>query len=397
MKIPDKIISEAWNVIEKATNPFGLMATSTARDNYARVWSRDSVITGLAGIYNDHDNTIAALKKSLINLQKYQSVHGQIPSNITCEENPKVSYGKLTGRIDATSWWIIGVASYGLYANDQEFIDQMFPAVEKAFQILEVWEMNGRGLIYTPLSGNWADEYISEGYVLYDQLLRIWALRLCAKLYKKNEFDSKAKFYSQLVLDNFYSNSNAANYHPDAFEKLKANNDAHLWFSLNANGYDTRFDMAANAIALLLQLHPEPERLEKYLLELATETGSWMLPVFYPVIKKGDPKWELLSTNYSFSFKNEPYHFHNGGSWPVFLGMLVLGLKSNGLNNAAENISKALVESLEAESNGIFHEYWSTDKYRPSGNTNMCFSASGVLLIEGVSNLNQLSLYKYFL
>ncbi len=397
MKIPDKIISAAWNVIEGATNPFGLMASSTAKDNYSRVWSRDSVITGLAGIYNDHDKTIEALKISLINLQKYQSTHGQIPSNITCEENSKVSYGKLAGRVDATSWWIIGVASYGLHSNDKEFINEMLPAVEKAFQTLEVWEMNSRGLIYTPLSGNWADEYISEGYVLYDQLLRIWALRLCYKLYKKNEFNSKEKFYSKLILDNFHSKSTTADYHPSAFKKLKDNNDAHLWFSLNANGYDTRFDMAANAIALLLQLHPEPEKLEIYLAELASESGSWMLPVFYPVIKQDDPKWDLLSSNYSFSFKNKPHHFHNGGSWPVFLGMLVLGLKSNGLTKVAESISHALVQSLEAESNGNFHEYWSTDLYVPSGNTNMCFTASGVLFIDAISKLDQLSFYKYFL
>jgi hypothetical protein len=34
------------------------------------------------------------------------------------------------------------------------------------------WEFNNKGLLYVPLSGNWADEYITDGYVLYDQLLR---------------------------------------------------------------------------------------------------------------------------------------------------------------------------------------------------------------------------------
>jgi hypothetical protein len=32
--------------------------------------------------------------------------------------------------------------------------------------------------LYVPLSGNWADEYITDGYVLYDQLLRVWAFVL---------------------------------------------------------------------------------------------------------------------------------------------------------------------------------------------------------------------------
>jgi hypothetical protein len=42
----------------------------------------------------------------------------------------------------------------------------------------EAWEFNNKGLLYVPLSGNWADEYITDGYVLYDQLLRVWALKV---------------------------------------------------------------------------------------------------------------------------------------------------------------------------------------------------------------------------
>jgi hypothetical protein len=40
--------------------------------------------------------------------------------------------------------------------------------------------------LYVPLSGNWADEYITDGYVLYDQLLRVWAEKVTTILDAKS-------------------------------------------------------------------------------------------------------------------------------------------------------------------------------------------------------------------
>ena len=59
--------------------------------------------------------------------------------------------------------------------------------MESTILLLDALEYNGHDLIYIPQGGNWADEYPYEGYVLYDQILRSWGLRLLGKHFKNVE------------------------------------------------------------------------------------------------------------------------------------------------------------------------------------------------------------------
>ncbi|NUR33686.1 MAG: fructofuranosidase/invertase, partial [Gemmatimonadaceae bacterium] len=58
--------------------------------------------------------------------------------------------------------------------------------------LLEGLEYNGRHLLYVPVGGDWADEYVYEGYVLHDQVLRAWALHLVAATYDEPAWRAKA-------------------------------------------------------------------------------------------------------------------------------------------------------------------------------------------------------------
>ena len=42
----------------------------------------------------------------------------------------------------------------------------MLPVVQRGLELLKAWEFNARGLIYMPLGGDWADEFVYHGYVL---------------------------------------------------------------------------------------------------------------------------------------------------------------------------------------------------------------------------------------
>jgi hypothetical protein len=125
------------------------------------------------------DHLIATFKNTLDTLAQHQHANGTIPSNVMTSgsENKEVSYGGLAGRVDAVTWFIIGICQYGFYKNDSDFVAQYESNIQKGLQLMEAWEFNNKHLMYVPLSGNWADEYITDGYVLYDQLLRIWALK----------------------------------------------------------------------------------------------------------------------------------------------------------------------------------------------------------------------------
>jgi len=367
---------EALKVIENAISDRGILASAENRDNYARVWSRDSMMTGITGILIENKMIVEGLKKSIQTLADYQADNGQIPSNV---HGKKASYGTLVGRTDATIWWIIGTCEYIAYSKDENLKDDLKNQIYLAFSCLKSWEFNQRGLLYSPLGGNWADEYVTSGYVLYDNVLRYWALKNAAEVYEDEQLKSLAETTKKLIEANFRkNNADGEKYHKTAY--LKANVKPYFWASLNANGYDERFDLAGNALAVLLGFDLNLENFSQFLEQVSREFNHWMLPVFYPIIFPEDADWQLLENNYSYDFKNNPYQFHNGGSWPIYLGWLCLGLKKRGYTEIPAKILKQY-EGLLVEKGVGFKEYYSTDQLIPSGTDQLCFSASGYLLM----------------
>lgn len=368
---------QALQVIEQAISEQGILASSEKKDNYARIWSRDSMMTGITGILIKNQMIINGLEKSIKTLADHQAQNGQIPSNVYGEQR---SYGTLVGRTDATIWWIIGACEYIMYSNDENLKETLKEKIYKAFSCLKSWEFNQRGLLYSPLGGNWADEYVTSGYVLYDNVLRYWALKVASEVFEDDNLKSLAVTTKKLIENNFTKNNfKDPKYHETAYQKAKTK--PYLWASLNANGYDERFDLAGNALAILLGFDLELDGFNEFLNQLNQEFDHWMLPVFYPIIFPKDPDWHLLENNYSYEFKNQPYQFHNGGSWPIYLGWLCLGLRKRGYNEIPDKIINQY-ETLLSEKGSSFREYYSTDQLIPLGTNQLCFSASGYLLMK---------------
>lgn len=367
---------EALEVIRKAVTEEGLLASAQQKDNYARVWARDSMMTGYAGILAGDREILRGLELSILTLAKHQAENGQIPSNVV---HGKASFGTHVGRTDATTWWVAITCEYLKVSQNPSLKEQLKKPLYTALSCLKTWEYNQRGLLYSPLGGNWADEYVTSGYTLYDNVLRYWALKNVSELYEDEELRMLASETKVLIRENFSKNgSGTAKYHETAYAKALAK--PYFWAALNANGYDERFDLAGNALALWLGFDLDISDFSDFLTRVSTEFGHWMLPVFYPVIFPGDDDWRLLENNYSYSFKNLPYHFHNGGSWPVFLGWLCLGLKRNDHHGIPEQILKQY-ETLMTEKGHPFREYYSTDGLLPLGTDQLCFSASGYLMM----------------
>ncbi|GEN77720.1 glycoside hydrolase 100 family protein [Chryseobacterium hagamense] len=367
---------EAIEMIRKAITEEGILASAQQRDNYARVWARDSMMAGYAGILIDDEEILAGLEQSILTLARQQAENGQVPSNVV---NGKASYGTHVGRTDATTWLIVTTCEYLKRPEKETLKNQLRQPVYQALSCLKTWEYNQRGLVYSPLGGNWADEYVTSGYTLYDNILRYWALKNAAEIYQDEELHARAVGTKQLIQENFLkNNSGSVKYHETAYAKAPVK--PYFWASLNANGYDARFDLAGNALAILLDFDLDLKAFSDFLESVHREFRHWMLPVFYPVIHPSDDDWRLLENNYSYSFKNKPYHFHNGGSWPIFLGWLCLGLKRRGLPEIPGKIL-AQYETLMREKGEPFREYYSTDGLLPLGTEELCFSASGYLFM----------------
>ena len=199
---------EAIEIIRKAITEEGILASAQQRDNYARVWARDSMMTGYAGILVNDEEILAGLEKSVLTLAKHQAENGQIPSNVV---NDKASYGTHVGRTDATTWWIVTTCEYLTKTQNQERKNSLKEKIYKALSCLKSWEYNQRGLVYSPLGGNWADEYVTSGYTLYDNVLRYWALKNAAEIYNDETLKILAENTKKLIQENFYKIENGSN------------------------------------------------------------------------------------------------------------------------------------------------------------------------------------------
>ncbi|MEN9347825.1 MAG: hypothetical protein RLZZ77_1336 [Bacteroidota bacterium] len=374
------LIHEAWSVLTQCSTTSGIMASPNHADNYRRIWSRDAMMAGVASVFHGHESMIAVHRSSIITLMKAQAFDGQLPSNVTVEEK-RTSFGGLAGRVDATTWWLVGAGVYLLHSKDDELKTHLAGSVERAFQVLHSWEMNHGGFIYTPLGGNWADEYICQGYVLYDQLVRLWALRLHANVYQRSDWKLLAEQLTKRISDHFSSDGKQeAVMHPRAFEKAKEKEGRYWWFQFGPQGYDTRFDLAANALALLLGFDQKIKSTAAFLNELAVNQQSWMIPAFYPTIQQGDAEWSLLAENYAYDFKNFPGHFHNGGAWPIFMGWMIAALNLHNERFTATAMQRELEHTLVSNTHQPFFEYWHIKEKKAGGKFPLAYSATGCLL-----------------
>ncbi len=382
-------MDKAITLLQKATTAHGILASPVKQENYQRVWSRDGIMAGIAGILIDDSVIIQGLKETCLTLARNQHPKGTIPSNVPLDRKAP-SYGSLVGRVDATSWFVIGSCLYYLNTKDHDFWKEIESNVNDALAILDAWEFNDRHLIYTPLSGNWADEYPMHGYLLYDNLLRLWAVQLFAKISTEDKYLLKAKLIKQVIQHNFFfDQQDETRYHPTLYHRAYNNHWKIPVAGFNPSRYYKIFDACGIGLALLMNVSESKQtahNVTEYLNKMKfNESEALLVPAFWPVIKEEESLWDELAENYSYSFKNTPHHFHNGGIWPIMSGWLALGLKSQGQSDAAERIFSGL-EGLLAQDDYQFSEYYDSLDLKANGKKPLSYSATGYIFTKIASS-----------
>ncbi len=359
-------LEKSRNLLREACTPWGIKASLTNLDNYGAIFTRDAVMAGIAGVLLRDKTIIEGFKYTLIHLKQLQGKQGQIASNFTVENGKieNVSFGTLSPKIDSCTWYLIGV---GILLKEGVLKKEEFQeSVEKTIKLLNALEYNDKHLIYIPKGGNWADEYIYEGYILYDQILRAWGLSLLAPIYKNNNWKEKSTAIIN-CLEKYYKTENSQFYNS----------------SFYPGGIFKKFDLAAHAIAGIV--------LEKENL-FFEQTLDWVFknfieknnlpPAFYPVIKDGDTEWETLRNYHLFDFKNKPHHYHNGGVWWIWLGWLSVALSLWEKEDALNQLLETAFNYLENLEQFDFEEYISADELIPNGTKKLCYTATGIALLS---------------
>ena len=379
---------KAIELLKKCSSTEGFLASSQNISNYKRVWARDGVICGLAALASGDEDLIDTFRKTLETLAKNQHSNGTIPSNVmTNGDKVEVSYGGLAGRVDSLTWFIIGICQYAHFKNDMSFVAKYNVEIQKCFFLLEAWEFNNNHLVYVPLSGNWADEYITDGYVLYDQLLRVWALKSYNYFAAEREITHKIQNITSQIEINFTPNSTGEKYHERAYNELLFQNFMPCSFS--PSGYKKEFDAFANSLALLLGFGSKifKKSMIDYPLSLKEKMPMKLLPAFWPPIYEKDEDWKLLRNNCKYEFRNFPYEFHNGGSWSMVNGFFGLALLSVGKKEEATELLKAINEANAVE-NYSFFENFNSETQEPNGVPYCAWSAAATVMLHQSINTN---------
>jgi GH15 family glucan-1,4-alpha-glucosidase len=373
---------KAIALLHQVSTKNGFLASAENTSNYQRVWARDGVICGLAALASADEKLIATFKNTLETLADNQHEIGTIPSNVLIsEDKTEVSYGGLAGRVDAVTWFIIGMCQYASHQNEPEFVVKYKTHIEKALALLNAWEYNNKHLLYVPLSGNWADEYITDGYVLYDQLLRIWALKSYNYFAKSDILAKKIEDITHQVESNFLPHSKEEKNHEKAYQELGF--QQYLPCSFSPSGYKTQFDAFANALVVLLKIGTKEtqNQILEFTSNLASETKLGLIPAFWPPVFQEDEHWNLLKNNCKYEFRNFPYEFHNGGSWSMVNGFVGLAMLSqNQTENAAHLLEK--INQANAVDDFSFYENFNTDTKAPNGVAFCAWSAAATVLIH---------------
>lgn len=376
---------KAIELLHAASTPNGFVAAVKEEDNYRRIWTRDSALCGLAALSTDDDALKLTFKRSIETVFRNQHAAGFIPSNVS-PIGDNVSYGSVVGRVDNHAWIIISACMYAHVQNESDWLHQFEGGIAKSFALMCAWEFNGKGLMYVPQSADWADEYHYHGYILYNQLLRLWALKCAAKMFAVDEYVAEA-YRVQTAIEKYFGGHE---FYASQVERLWKGKDVPYWtMGFTTSHLYTQFDLQANALALLLEVGDEyrHQKTVQYIKQLFSNS---LLPSFYPTIENDDKEMAELKANYAFRFRNQPYEFHNGGLWPVWNGFAAMCLSKYD-EQLSVQLNKAIMETCSRDG-WQFNECYHGKTGKGIGVPHCAWSAAGAVLSQNTDLISKLIL-----
>ena len=389
------------DVMRACAGEHGFLASPTKRDNYRRVWARDGCIIGMAALLTGEEDLIETCRHTLQMLAQHQGPHGEIPSNVD-PGTGRVSYGGTTGRVDAGLWFALCCVEYWRRCRDEDFLEAMLGPLEKLRWLLGAWEFNTRGLLYVPPTGDWADEYVQSGYVLYDQLLYLQAQRGIAELHHEvhgsadHALEDRYARLRQVLRGNYWFDDDEERgsdhvYHEVLHERgygAAEHRCGTYWMPFfSPLGYGFRFDTLANVLVSLFGVSDESqdETVDAFIRDELVQEEVMLLPAFNPVITPRDEYWDDLQMSFSYTFKNQPYEYHNGGLWPFVTAFYAASLAVRGKTDLARRYRDGIHAANRRERDGepwSFSEYLHGRSFEPGGTAPMGWSAAASVIAD---------------
>ncbi len=359
-------------------NPLGLHDA-----NYAAVWARDGVITGLWTLCLNDPDLITAFERTLRLLAKHQAPAGQIPSNVRLKgEQPDYSGIGGIGSIDSVIWFVIGAARLAFHTGDREFAEEILEPLEKAMAWLAAHDANNDALLEIPESSDWMDIFPRSYNVLYDEVLWWQACLDTAALLDALGHDGSGwraqgdRIRSEILRQFWPTGEQLMDIAGSQGGRFSVGEAYYLLSQITPFDYGWRCDVYANLLAALAGLLDEHklDRLFTFLWGVGVNS-PFPVTCLYPPIASGAEDWKDY---FLVNFLNLPGHYHNGGIWPFIGGLWVRFLAAVDRVELAHRELTILAESCRQGLHGEweFNEWLHGQTGRPMGKAHQAWSAA---------------------
>lgn len=391
--ISDVAFEEAVKTVRRNVTDIGFSAASVADNplnahdaNYAAVWARDGVITGLWTLCLEDDDLIDAFRRTVRLLVRHQAPSGQIPANVRIGgERPDYSGTGGIGSVDSVIWFVIGAVRLAFHTGDREFAGEIVEPVERAMAWLAAHDANNDSLIEIPEASDWMDIFPRSYNVLYDEVLWWQACLDTAALLDALDRDGTpwredGNRIQAAIQEQFWPTGEQlmeiAGSQSGRFSPGEA---YYLLSQITPFDYGWRCDVYANLLAALGGLLDE-RRLDRLFTFLWGVGVNSPFPVtcLYPPIASGAEDWKDY---FLVNFLNLPDHYHNGGLWPFIGGLWVRFLAAIDRVELAHRELASLAEACRLGLYGEweFNEWLHGQTGRPMGKAHQAWSAASYI------------------
>lgn len=149
-------------------------------------------------------------------------------------------------------------------------------------------------------------------------------------------------------------------------------------------GYGYRFDAFANILVSILDVADENQSnaVDEFI-QTITPKELCLVPAFHPVIHPPDRDWKDLQMTFSYTFKNKPHEYHNGGLWPMLTGFYVADLARRGKIKQARQYLEGVHQANAlpcADETWCFPEFVHGEKLTPGGTQLQGWSAAAAII-----------------
>ena len=358
--------------------------------NYRAVWARDGCKTIIWTLDLEDTDICECQATTLRTLLSHQAASGQIPSNVTIdEEEPEYAgVGGITS-IDSAMWLLLAIWQYSDTTGDWSIAEEFQHQLQRTMDWLSAQDSNNCGLLEIPEAGDWTDLFARSYHVLYDEVL--WQrclvcyaniLRRFGEDEKAADYEHRADYVRRAILRSFWPSTN-----PQQTEGIPSFSDVqfalgdarYLVAEISPFNFSWRCDVYGNLLAYLTNMLDKERAMMTFRFLWGVGVNDpGPVKCLYPPVQAGDREWRPYFT---VNLLNLPNHYHNGGIWPFIGGLWVRYIHKLGMKDVArrELVNLARLCAMGTGQEWEFNEWHHGETGRPMGKAFQVWSAASFI------------------